>query len=122
MPHCHFEKARVVVDPNHTTAGTGEAPSDPAVPAGDVEHPIPLTQVEQAHDQLRLLVCPLIGEQDIVEVEIVIAEDLVKVKAAHRLITVWRPALRPVWPKAPGAWRPPGQGGRGATGPSRQRA
>jgi hypothetical protein len=53
-----------------------DAPRDASVTAREVEHLVALAQIEHAPREVRLAVAALIGQQLLVEVEVVLAEDV----------------------------------------------
>jgi hypothetical protein len=71
-----LEEEGVGVDARDAGSPQCEPVRDPAVPARDVEHLVPCLEPEQRPDQLRLPVRELVGEEALVEVEVVLAEHL----------------------------------------------
>ena len=73
---CQLEESGRSVKPRHLGAALGEAVRDPPVAASEIEHLQPCLQLEQAPDQINLLLASLVREQLRVEVEVIVVECL----------------------------------------------
>src|SRR6266536_4340445 len=93
---CQLEESGRSVKPRHLGAALGEAVRDPPVAASEIEHLQPCLQLEQAPDQINLLLTSLVREQLRVEVEVIVVERLL---ALHPLTIAPRGAA--VAPKPP---------------------
>jgi hypothetical protein len=78
------EEALGRVHADHLHAPGGQPVGDAPVPAGRVEHQVTLVQVREAHDGVGVALALLLVDPALIEVQVVVAEDLVEVEAHGR--------------------------------------